>query len=222
MEPKKKVKTGGRFLGFCSDQTWKVSLLGGFAGIFLLTHFSVYSMSELKFTQLEMNEELDQLRKTVSDSQALIRELAQQVEDYQTKMLLFKAKEEHLLEIVDPWERCMRFNYNPACTSDSTLPCVPEILGDLALALTSALDSANLTYWISYGTLLGAQEITKLSLGQQMLTSLYMKRIGKRWAIAYEEEERFNEKDINSFMTRRIQALEGFVSQMPTRSLEST
>jgi len=65
-----------------------------------------------------------------------------------------------LYEIVDPWERCLRFKWHPNCEfggkRNTGLPCSTAILKEMIFAVTEVLEKHAVTHWISYGTLLGA------------------------------------------------------------------
>lgn len=86
--------------------------------------------------------------------------------ELQTRIRKLEQREDLLyerIERLEPWERCLRFKYrraNECQEGDNPLndkpPCVMDILAEMSVALTQALEQADITYWISYGTLLGA------------------------------------------------------------------
>jgi len=125
-------------------------------GILVTCHLTYYGMTSVKYSQSELSKELQDMKNSLKESQSQINTLIKQVESYKAKLAISKVKEDHLLSLVDPWERCLRFSYKTDCKTDQDLPCVPDILAEMVLALTDALKEANITYWLSYGTLLGA------------------------------------------------------------------
>lgn len=70
-------------------------------------------------------------------------------------------RQDRVLKSIEPWERCLRFDFDRSCSStevrgDEEKPCMEHVLRDMGIALTDALERANVDHWVSYGTLLGA------------------------------------------------------------------
>ncbi len=68
---------------------------------------------------------------------------------------------------------CDSFSYKTDCDTDQDLPCVPEILGELVIALTSALKEASIhgtnhlcckMYWID--------NVNPINFATQMIRSM--------------------------------------------------
>eukprot|EP01116_Phalansterium_solitarium_P018992 TRINITY_DN5182_c1_g1_i1.p1 TRINITY_DN5182_c1_g1~~TRINITY_DN5182_c1_g1_i1.p1 ORF type:complete len:384 (+),score=77.57 TRINITY_DN5182_c1_g1_i1:70-1152(+) len=90
-----------------------------------------------------------------------LADLRQKLAEAQSLLRRNENRLSKLYNVVNPWERCLRFSIRRGCidpgsVEDGVPPCAAYVLKGMLLALTDALDVANITHWLSFGTLLGA------------------------------------------------------------------
>jgi len=128
-------------------------------GLVILSYGCIYGFVYVK----SLREEVVVLRKVVQDYSGSIDEIRQFRDSLTvTQKRLDRAEHNNnkLFMFVEPWERCLRFQYQTKCeigkTPPDQPPCALDILKELIESLTEAMEKAQIVHWISYGTLLGA------------------------------------------------------------------
>jgi phosphorylcholine metabolism protein LicD len=162
-------------------------------GIIVVVYSVIYAITYVRDEMRELRHEIQTLRMALNDS---FYANAEQIDHLGKKMthaehaLSFRRHyEEELLEEVLPWERCLRFEVRQNCQAGEPPnpkepPCITDVLEEMLFDTIDAINRSNLTYWVSYGTLLGAardgQIIPWTTDADLVVQTNIWKRIGKK------------------------------------------
>jgi len=176
-----------------TDPLSGIPVIASLLGLILLTYSFIYVIFYLRSNSIELAHELAELKATLNYSFAEnaieYSKLKQELIEANAKLLYRRHYERELLQEVLPWERCLRFHLRTDCVpglpvNDDEPPCILDVLQEMLFDTVSALEQSNITYFINYGTLLGAVRDQKIipwttDIDIVIHTNIW-KRIGKK------------------------------------------
>jgi len=129
-----------------------------------VTFTCIYSVNYISEIERNFREQIKTLKDEVKDSLAEVDTLHDKLSEAENQLAILKIRGDRALDVVHPWERCMRFHVRHECEpgSPGDVPCIVDVLGDMVLAISEAFEKAKLTHFIAYGTLLGAVRNQKI------------------------------------------------------------
>jgi len=181
-------------------------------GIALLTYSCIYGLYYLRTTYTELYHEIKVLQLALNESfyasAQEIETLTMKLDDAKAKLSFRRHYERELLEEVLPWERCMRFEMRTDCLpgrilSDGEPPCILDVLEEMMFDVVDSLGKSNLTYWISYGTLLGAVRDQKIIPWTTDIDIVVETNIWKRIAKRLYDNSNLDEKGYRFFYDKK-------------------
>eukprot|EP01114_Cavostelium_apophysatum_P020122 TRINITY_DN6654_c0_g1_i1.p1 TRINITY_DN6654_c0_g1~~TRINITY_DN6654_c0_g1_i1.p1 ORF type:complete len:312 (+),score=37.46 TRINITY_DN6654_c0_g1_i1:154-1089(+) len=140
----------------------------GLFGFFCLYTANTISSLQYQIKQLSNNvEDLEDFDLEIAAEFAGETKTNKRMLNLRKRVKKLENKVGKLFDLVDPWEKCLRFRWTARCPDENQrnetgLPCSSDILREMTFAVTEALEKRNFTHWISYGTLLGAARDQKI------------------------------------------------------------